>query len=97
MYGISRDPTTGQMNRCFNVSVIHFETTTTFGGLIESFNMTTNAFALRYVFKRLKGLRSKLASQFVTLFFLAIWHGFPLGYYNTFALEMMMMKMEKDV
>lgn len=97
MYGISRDPLTGLVNRCFNISVLQYETTATFGGLIESFNMTTNAFAMRYIFKRLKWLKSKLASQFGTLFFLAIWHGFCIGYYNTFALEMAIMKMEKDV
>ena len=79
------------------MSLVHYETTGTFGGLIESFNMTTNYFALRYVFKRLKFLKSKLLSQFGTLFFLAVWHGYALGYYNTFALEMVIMKMEKDV
>lgn len=97
MSGISRDPASGEINRCFNINVTLYETTTTFGGLIESFNMTTNQFAFRYIFKRLKFLNSKLLSQFMTLLFLSIWHGFSLGYYNTFALEMAIMVMEKDI
>lgn len=97
MYGVSRDPVSGTMNRCMNISLLHYETTPTFRGLVESFNISTNNFAFRYIFKRLKFMGSKLASQSTTLFFLALWHGYSIGYYNTFAMEMAMMKMEADV
>lgn len=97
LYGVSRDPHTGQMDRCFNMSLLYYETSPTFGGLIESFNMSTNYFAMTYIYKRLRFLGSKVASQAITLFFLAFWHGYASGYYVTFFMEMMIMKMEKDV
>lgn len=68
-----------------------------FGGVIESFNISTNSFASRYVFKRLRFLGSKQLSHTLALLFLAVWHGFASGFYNTFALELVIMKMETDV
>ena len=98
MYGIAQNPLNPhQHDRCSNVSIFHFETTATFRGIIESFNITTNQFAMKYIFKRLKFLGSKMLSQLMTLFFLALWHGFSIGYYNTFALEFLIVKMETDV
>lgn len=97
LWGVSRDPQTGQADRCYNMSLLCYETTPTFGGLVESFNMSTNYFAMTYVYKRLRFLGSKVASQTITLFFLALWHGFASGYYHTFFMEVIIMKMEKDV
>nr|XP_046914001.1 lysophospholipid acyltransferase 5-like [Dermatophagoides farinae] len=98
MYGIARNPlNTHQHDRCSNVSIFHFETTATFRGIIESFNITTNQFAMKYVYKRLRFLGSKMLSHLFTLFFLALWHGFATGYYNTFALEFLIVKMETDI
>ncbi|XP_027201923.2 lysophospholipid acyltransferase 5-like [Dermatophagoides pteronyssinus] len=98
MYGIAQNPLNPhQHDRCSNVSIFHFETTATFRGIIESFNITTNQFAMKYIFKRLKFLGSKMLSQLMTLFFLALWHGFSIGYYNTFALEFLIVKMETDI
>lgn len=93
MYGISEDIGV----KCSNVNLLHYETTPTLQGVIESFNITTNEFALRYIYKRLKFFRSKTISHCLTLLFLAIWHGFSLAYYNTFALEFLVMKFETDV
>lgn len=82
---------------CSNVDIWEFETTATFAGLIRSFNITTNTFASKYIFKRLKFLGSKPVSQISTLFFLALWHGWKTGYYVTFSLEFLIMKMEWEV
>lgn len=97
MVGISRNPSTGLIDRCFNMNLLHYESTPAFSGLVESFNVSTNEWAYTYVFKRLRFLNNKILSQTLTLGFLALWHGFATGYYNTFGLEVMEMKLEKDV
>ncbi|CAG2118504.1 unnamed protein product, partial [Medioppia subpectinata] len=95
--GASYDKKSGSVYECSNVHVINFETATTFGGLIRSFNLTTNEFAAKYLFKRLKFMGSRMASHFFTLFFLALWHGWSTGYYVTFGMEFLIMKMEWEV
>ncbi|UXI16944.1 hypothetical protein NH340_JMT02887 [Sarcoptes scabiei] len=97
LFGVSRNPKTNALDRCCNVSLLHYETTATFRGVIESFNITTNRFVAKYIYKRLKWLKSKTLSQTISLFFLAIWHGLYLGYYNTFALELIVTRMESDI
>ncbi|KAI8339301.1 MBOAT, membrane-bound O-acyltransferase family-domain-containing protein [Blakeslea trispora] len=64
-----------------------FETATSIDHIISAFNINTNLWSKYYVFKRLKFLGNKQASQMGTLFFLAIWHGFHIMYFITFALE----------
>jgi len=95
--GASYDRKTNSFYACSNVHVLRFETTSTFGGLIRSFNLTTNAFAAKYIFKRLKFMGSRTVSHFITLLFLALWHGWSTGYYVTFAMEFLIMKMEWEV
>uniref|UniRef100_H2ZWS5 Lysophospholipid acyltransferase 5 n=1 Tax=Latimeria chalumnae TaxID=7897 RepID=H2ZWS5_LATCH len=51
----------------------------------------------RHIFKRLKFLGSKLASQAATLLFLAVWHGFHSGYFVCFSLEFLIVIVEKQV
>ncbi|CAG2101697.1 unnamed protein product [Medioppia subpectinata] len=82
---------------CANVHIWHFETTATFNGVIKSFNLTTNNFAAIYLFKRLKFLGNRTVSQALTLLFLAVWHGMCSGYFVTFLLEFMIIKMESEV
>ena len=77
--------------------VYEYETTSTFGGLIRSFNVTTNQWSGKYIFKRLKFLRSKFLSHLFTLIYLALWHGWKSGYYVTFTIELLIMKMEWEV
>ncbi len=71
-----------------------FETATSIDHVIGAFNINTNLWSKYYVFKRLKFLGSKEASQFGTLFFLAIWHGFHIMYFVTFALEFLYVQCE---
>lgn len=59
--------------------------------------MNTNHWCAEYIYKRLKFLGSRFASQFFTLAFLAVWHGFHSGYYVCFFNEFMIMFFEKDV
>eukprot|EP01134_Creolimax_fragrantissima_P004264 CFRG4264T1 len=65
----------------------NFYTALNLDGIVKSFNVNTNFWVMRVVFKRLRFLGSKNASQLGALFFLAIWHGFYAGYFITFALE----------
>lgn len=70
-----------------NVDPIKYETATSLEHIIGSFNINTNMWSKYYVFKRLRWMGSKTASQTGTLAFLAIWHGFHYGYFTTFLLE----------
>ncbi|XP_070561674.1 lysophospholipid acyltransferase 5-like [Ptychodera flava] len=72
---------------CRNVDLYVYETTPTFKGAIQSFNVNTNQWVLRYVYKRLRFLGNKLISQAAVLVFLAMWHGLYIGYYICFMLE----------
>lgn len=60
-------------------------------GIIEIFLLS------RYIYKRLKFLNNKTYSQFGTLLFLAVWHGFHSGYYATFFYEFITILAEKNV
>ncbi|KAK0175353.1 hypothetical protein PV327_009107 [Microctonus hyperodae] len=82
---------------CKNVDLWTFENATQFNHYILSFNMNTNHWCAEYVYKRLKFLGSRHASQFFTLLFLAVWHGFHSGYYVTFMMEFIIMYFEKDI
>jgi len=78
-----------------NVEPYLFETTTNLDGIIRSFNINTNDWVKRYVMKRiLRAGGSKEMSKLGALFFLAIWHGFAMGYFLAFFLEFFMMEAE---
>ncbi|KAK2855101.1 hypothetical protein Q7C36_006970 [Tachysurus vachellii] len=81
---------------CANMRVWIYETTPLFTGTINSFNINTNAWVARHIFKRLKFLGNKMASQMATLFFLAIWHGLHSGYLLCFSLEFIIVNVEKQ-
>ncbi|KNC82222.1 hypothetical protein SARC_05489 [Sphaeroforma arctica JP610] len=55
--------------------------------IIKTFNINTNYWVMRIVFKRLRWLGNKNASQLGALFFLAIWHGFHTSYFLAFGME----------
>ncbi|XP_054721085.1 lysophospholipid acyltransferase 5-like [Uloborus diversus] len=82
---------------CANVKLHDFSITTTFEGIIKSFNINTNLWIGQYVFKRLKFLGNRYISQAAALFFLAVWHGLHSGYYVCFLNEFIVMYLEKDV
>lgn len=81
---------------CANVKLRRFESATSFGHIIESFNINTNAWAAAYIYKRLKFLNNRNISQGATLGFLAIWHGWHSGYIVTFFNEFIVMNLEKQ-
>ncbi|XP_062848788.1 lysophospholipid acyltransferase 5 [Trichomycterus rosablanca] len=81
---------------CANMRVWIYETTPLFTGTINSFNINTNAWVARHIFKRLKFLGNKLASQMATLLFLAIWHGLHSGYLVCFSMEFIIVNVEKQ-
>ncbi|XP_035212116.1 lysophospholipid acyltransferase 5-like [Stegodyphus dumicola] len=82
---------------CANVKLWDFTKTTTFEGIIKSFNINTNLWVAQYVFKRLKFLGNRYISQGAALLFLAVWHGLHSGYYVCFFSEFIVMYLEKDV
>lgn len=68
-----------------------------FQDIIESFNIQTNRWSGRYVFKRLRFLGNRTASHVLTLIYLSVWHGFYIGYLVMFVLEFVTMIVEKEV
>ncbi|KAG0162543.1 hypothetical protein DFQ28_001116 [Apophysomyces sp. BC1034] len=70
-----------------NVLPAIYERATSIDHVIGSFNINTNLWVKYYVFKRLRFLGNKNISQFASLAFLAIWHGFHFNYFTTFLLE----------
>jgi len=82
-------------NAVSNVKPYLYETTTNLTGIIGSFNISTNDWAKRYIFKRLKFLNNKNASFFFTAMFLALWHGIAPGYFMCFALELPFVEVER--
>ncbi|ORZ15144.1 MBOAT, membrane-bound O-acyltransferase family-domain-containing protein [Absidia repens] len=91
LFGIGYEGQTPTADHSFeglaNVNPIKYETATSLEHIIGSFNINTNMWSKYYVFKRLRWMGSKTASQIGTLAFLAIWHGFHYGYFTTFLLE----------
>uniref|UniRef100_A0A673BMD5 Lysophospholipid acyltransferase 5 n=1 Tax=Sphaeramia orbicularis TaxID=375764 RepID=A0A673BMD5_9TELE len=81
---------------CANMKVWLFETTPLFGGTISSFNINTNAWAARNVFKRLKFVGNKTISHMATLLFLTIWHGLHSGYIICFSMEFFIITVERQ-
>ncbi|KAF7670159.1 hypothetical protein LDENG_00049940 [Lucifuga dentata] len=81
---------------CANMKVWLFETTPYFEGTIASFNINTNAWAARHVFKQLKFLGNKSVSHVTTLLFLAIWHGLHSGYIMCFFMEFIIVTVERQ-
>ncbi|XP_068616661.1 lysophospholipid acyltransferase 5 [Brachionichthys hirsutus] len=81
---------------CANMKVWLYETTPLFGGTIASFNINTNSWAARQVFKRLRFMGNKALSQVLTLLFLTIWHGLHSGYIMCFSMEFFIMTVERQ-
>lgn len=50
-----------------------------------------------HIFKRLKWMNNKYLSHVGTLLFLAVWHGYHLGYFLLFAFEFMCMMAQEQV
>ncbi|RCN46331.1 MBOAT family protein [Ancylostoma caninum] len=70
-----------------DVHVWLWETGHDFSSAIASFNCGTNTFAKNHIFRRLRWLGSKAGAHLTTLGYLAIWHGYHLGYFLLFFFE----------
>jgi len=80
-----------------NVRIRVYENATKFQVYPAGFNVNTNLWVAKYVFKRLRFLGSKEASQSLTLLFLAIWHGYHSGYFVVFFQEFIIIYWERKV
>ncbi|KAL7073086.1 hypothetical protein ACQ4LE_007775 [Meloidogyne hapla] len=80
-----------------NINVIKWELGSDFQSVIDSFNCSTNEFAKNHIFKRLKWLGNKYYSHLITLLYLAVWHGYHLGYFLLFAFEFMCMVAQEQL
>lgn len=80
-----------------NCSPLEFESTPTLKGVIGSFNINTNHWVMRYIYKRLRFLNNKNLSMLGALLFLAVWHGYYIGYFITFTLEFIALRAEDSL
>ncbi|EFP02592.1 hypothetical protein CRE_02405 [Caenorhabditis remanei] len=71
-----------------DLQIIKWETGHDYNSVVESFNCGTNTFAKNHIHRRLRWLNNKLASHVITLTYLAIWHGYHLGYFLLFGIEL---------
>ncbi|KAI6652572.1 Lysophospholipid acyltransferase 5 [Oopsacas minuta] len=81
---------------CAGIHVIELETAIYMQQIINSFNLTTNEWVLQHVYKKCRFLNSKIASQSISLLFLAAFHGFLPGYFICFAHEIIVVIVEKQ-
>lgn len=82
---------------CSNVDVSYFGRCLLMDDFVRSFNMNTNKWCFTYLFKRLAWLGNKDVSQFCTLMFLALWHGYFPGYFTAFFFEYIVILGEKSM
>ena len=80
-----------------NIRPWGYETSTSLSQIIDNFNINTNLWVKNYVFKRCKGFGNKHISSMLALLFLALWHGYHLGYVLCFGLEFMYVEAERRV
>lgn len=82
---------------CSNVHLLLFECAYTFQHVIDAFNLKTNQWMFRYLYKRLRFLGNKLLSHFLTLAFVALWHGIEPGFFLCFIGEFAVIVMEQQL
>ena len=82
---------------CAGVRVVALDGALYLQEIINSFNLTTNDWVLQHVYKKCKFLNSKMASQTISLIFLAAFHGFLPGYFICFGHEIVMVTVEKQI
>ncbi|CAD6197556.1 unnamed protein product [Caenorhabditis auriculariae] len=71
-----------------DIHILVWETGHDYTSVVSSFNCGTNTFAKNHIFRRLRWMGNKLASHLVTLMYLAVWHGYHLGYFLLFLIEL---------
>ncbi|XP_037075411.1 lysophospholipid acyltransferase 5-like [Pollicipes pollicipes] len=84
-------------DRLANVRIRVYENAIKFQDYVPGFNVNTNVWVSKYIFKRLRFLGNKELSQFLTLMFLAVWHGYHLGYFVVFFMEFAIVLWERKV
>lgn len=82
---------------CSNVHLLLFECAYRFQHVIDAFNLKTNQWMFRYLYKRLRFLGNKLLSHFLTLAFVALWHGIEPGFFLCFIGEFAVIVMEQQL
>lgn len=88
---------TSRWNALENVKLSNYWTAKSYDEMIKAFNVNTNDWVARYIFKRCRWMGSRYASHFTTLMFLAIWHGYHLAYFVMFAIEFAVVNGEKQI
>ena len=78
-----------------NVRAIDLALGNNMSAFVKHFNINTNKWVLKYVYKRLAFLGNKEISHISTLMFLALWHGSHIGYYTCFFYEFVIIHCEK--
>ena len=97
----TKDRKTGEVSldhsHCTNVKVGLISGCNVMLEFVDGFNINTNKWVMNYCFKRLAFLGNKNISQLASLGFLALWHGFSIGYFTCFFYEFMTIFAEKEL
>lgn len=84
-------------DRLANVNIGLYENAMSFEIYPSAFNVNTNNWVAKYIYKRLIFLGSKQVSQLLTLLFLAVWHGYHLGYFIVFGMEFLILFWQRKI
>jgi len=82
-------------NAIQNINFKGYHTATSYDETIKSFNINTNDWVARYIFKRCRWMGSRHLSHLTALMFLAVWHGYHACYFHMFAYEFICVNGEK--
>lgn len=82
---------------CQNAEIYNMTKSILMSDYVKYFNINTNLWSRTYVFKPLKFLNNKLLSKFLTLLFLAAWHGMLPGYFTCFFYEFLVLIVEREM
>ncbi|VDK50720.1 unnamed protein product [Anisakis simplex] len=70
-----------------DIHLLRYEFGADFQSVVDSFNVGTNTFAKNHIYRRLRWLGNRYLSHVITLTYLAVWHGYHLGYFVIFGFE----------
>nr|CDJ82257.1 Membrane bound O-acyl transferase domain containing protein [Haemonchus contortus] len=70
-----------------DIDVWKWEVGTDFTSCVQAFNRGTNTWVKNNILRRLRWLNNKSLAHLITLGYLAIWHGYHLGYFLIFGME----------
>ena len=96
-YEESKDDKSHKWEGLRNVATLSYHKAYHLFHIIDVWNINTNKWCLKYVYKQCRWMGSKNLSQLTTLLFLSVWHGLHPGYLYCFLQEFLYIATERSV